>query len=44
MTQQKFNTRRRTLLAKMAPASAAVILSAPEVTRSADSNYPYRQN
>lgn len=44
MTQQKFNTRRRTLLAKMAPASAAVIFSSPEVTRSADSNYPYRQN
>ncbi|NIG88326.1 Xaa-Pro aminopeptidase [Serratia symbiotica] len=44
MTQQKFNTRRRMLLAKMAPASAAVIFSAPEVTRSADSNYPYRQN
>ncbi|MCP1065920.1 Xaa-Pro aminopeptidase [Serratia symbiotica] len=44
MTQQKFNIRRRMLLAKMAPASAAVIFSAPEVTRSADSNYPYRQN
>ncbi|NIH15669.1 Xaa-Pro aminopeptidase [Serratia symbiotica] len=44
MTQQKFNTRRQALLAKMAPASAAVIFSAPEMTRSADSNYPYRQN
>ncbi|WP_413653049.1 Xaa-Pro aminopeptidase [Pantoea sp. B65] len=28
----------------MAPASAAVIFAAPEATRSADSEYPYRQN
>jgi len=28
----------------MAPASAALIFSAPEATRSADSEYPYRQN
>ncbi|EQA4238104.1 Xaa-Pro aminopeptidase [Serratia marcescens] len=44
MTQQEFNNRRQALLAKMAPASAAVIFSAPETTRSADSDYPYRQN
>ncbi|SUI47224.1 proline aminopeptidase P II [Serratia marcescens] len=29
MTQQEFNNRRQALLAKMAPASAAVIFSAP---------------
>ncbi|WP_407704440.1 Xaa-Pro aminopeptidase [Winslowiella arboricola] len=28
----------------MAPASAAVIFAAPEATRNADSEYPYRQN
>ncbi|WP_426817519.1 Xaa-Pro aminopeptidase [Winslowiella sp. 2C04] len=39
-----FLQRRQTLLAKMAPASAAVIFAAPEATRSADSEYPYRQN
>lgn len=42
MTQQKFNTCRQALLAKMDLANAAVIFSAPEVTRRADSNYPYR--
>nr|WP_276513574.1 Xaa-Pro aminopeptidase [Winslowiella toletana] len=36
--------RRQALLAKMAPASAAVIFAAPEATRNADSEYPYRQN
>ncbi|KAB8305333.1 Xaa-Pro aminopeptidase [Erwinia endophytica] len=44
MTQQEFVRRRQALLAKMAPASAAVIFAAPEVTRSNDSEYPYRQN
>lgn len=44
MTQQEFNYRRQALLAKMAPASAAIIFSAPEATRSADTEYPYRQN
>ncbi|MCX8956930.1 Xaa-Pro aminopeptidase [Erwinia psidii] len=44
MTQQEFVRRRRALLAKMAPASAAVIFAAPEATRSNDSEYPYRQN
>ncbi|MFS2225502.1 Xaa-Pro aminopeptidase [Pantoea sp. B65] len=39
-----FLQRRQALLAKMAPASAAVIFAAPEATRSADSEYPYRQN
>ncbi|ELY5878050.1 Xaa-Pro aminopeptidase [Cronobacter sakazakii] len=44
MTQQEFLRRRQSLLAKMAPASAALIFAAPEATRSADSEYPYRQN
>lgn len=29
---------------QMQPGSAALIFAAPEVTRSADSEYPYRQN
>ncbi len=44
MTQQEFLRRRQQLLAKMAPGSAALIFAAPEVTRSADSEYPFRQN
>ncbi|MEA1063968.1 Xaa-Pro aminopeptidase [Erwinia sp. HR93] len=44
MTQQEFLRRRRALLAQMAPASAALIFAAPEAVRSADSEYPYRQN
>ncbi len=44
MTQNEFHSRRQALLARMAPASAAVIFAAPEATRSADSEYPYRQN
>lgn len=44
MTQQEFENRRQALLAKMAPGSAAVIFAAPEAPRSADSEYPYRQN
>lgn len=44
MNQHEFLRRRQALLAKMVPASAALIFAAPEVTRSADSEYPYRQN
>ncbi|WP_025122093.1 MULTISPECIES: Xaa-Pro aminopeptidase [unclassified Serratia (in: enterobacteria)] len=44
MTQQEFHNRRQALLAQMAAGSAAVIFAAPEATRSADSEYPYRQN
>lgn len=44
MTQQEFLRRRQQLLAKMAPGSAALIFAAPEMTRSADSQYPFRQN
>ena len=44
MNQHEFLRRRQALLAKMAPASVALIFAAPEATRSADSEYPYRQN
>ncbi|MGC0195094.1 aminopeptidase P N-terminal domain-containing protein, partial [Klebsiella pneumoniae] len=44
MTQQEFLSRRQTLLAQMQPGSAALIFAAPEAVRSADSEYPYRQN
>lgn len=44
MKQNEFHRRRQAFLAKMEPASAALIFAAPEVTRSADSEYPYRQN
>jgi len=44
MTQQEFLRRRQALLAKMVPGSAALIFAAPEVTRSNDCEYPYRQN
>ncbi|EOI3464406.1 Xaa-Pro aminopeptidase [Cronobacter dublinensis] len=44
MTQQEFLRRRQALLEKMAPASAALIFAAPQATRSADSEYPYRQS
>lgn len=39
-----FLQRRQALLDKMVPESAALIFAAPEVIRSADSEYPYRQN
>lgn len=44
MTQQEFQHRRQALLAKMKAGSAALFFAAPECTRSADSEYPYRQN
>ncbi len=44
MTQQEFLRRRQALLAQMAPGSAALVFAAAEATRSADSEYPYRQN
>ena len=40
MTQQEYLRRRRALLAKMQPGSAALIFAAPEATRSNDSEYP----
>lgn len=44
ISQQEFQRRRRALLAQMQPGSAALIFAAPETTRSADSEYPYRQS
>lgn len=44
MTPQEYQRRRQALLTQMQPGSAALIFAAPEVTRSADSEYPYRQN
>lgn len=41
---ETFQQRRQALLAKMAPGSAALIFAAPEVTRSNDTEYPFRQN
>lgn len=44
MTLHEYQNRRQALLAKMAPGSAAIIFAAPEATRNADSEYPYRQS
>lgn len=40
ISSQEYSRRRQALLAKMQPGSAALIFAAPEVTRSADSEYP----
>ncbi|MXP49697.1 Xaa-Pro aminopeptidase [Pantoea sp. Eser] len=40
----RFQQRRQALLAKMVPGSAALLFAAPEVTRSNDTEYPFRQN
>ena len=44
ISNQEYSRRRQALLANMQPGSAALIFAAPEVTRSADSEYPYRQS
>ena len=44
ISSQEYSRRRQALLAAMQPGSAALIFAAPEVTRSADSEYPYRQS
>ncbi|KKW49667.1 proline aminopeptidase P II [Pantoea ananatis] len=44
MSLETFQQRRQALLAKMVPGSAALIFAAPEVTRSNDSEFPFRQN
>ncbi len=44
ISRQEFQRRRQALVEQMQPGSAALIFAAPEVTRSADSEYPYRQN
>jgi len=40
----RFQQRRQALLAKMVPGSAALLFAAPEVTRSNDTEYSFRQN
>lgn len=40
----EFQRRREKLLAKMAAGSAAIVFAAPERTRSADTEYPFRQD
>ncbi|MFV0548172.1 MAG: Xaa-Pro aminopeptidase [Limnobaculum xujianqingii] len=44
ITLSEFQRSRQALLSKMASGSAAIIFAAPERTRSADSEYPFRQN
>lgn len=44
ISRQEFQRRRQATVEQMQPGSAALIFAAPEVTRSADSEYPYRQN
>ena len=44
ITLEQFHQRRQALIAQMAPGSAALIFAAPEVTRSNDTEYSYRQN
>lgn len=44
ISQQEYQRRRQVLLAQMQPGSAALIFAAQEATRSADSEYPYRQS
>ncbi|MDR0806809.1 MAG: Xaa-Pro aminopeptidase [Enterobacteriaceae bacterium] len=44
MTLAEFQRRRQALLAQMTAGSAAIIFAAPERPRSADSEYPFRQN
>lgn len=44
ITLSEFQRRRQALLSKMVSGSAAIIFAAPERTRSADSEYPFRQN
>ncbi len=40
ISRQEFQRRRQALVEQMQPGSAALIFAAPEVTRSADSEYP----
>ncbi len=44
ITLENYQRRRQALLAKMVPGSAALFFAAPEVTRSRDTEYPFRQN
>lgn len=44
ISTDEYEARRNTLLANMQPNSIAIILAAPEVTRSNDTEYHFRQN
>ncbi|WP_083429504.1 Xaa-Pro aminopeptidase [Pantoea sp. Ae16] len=44
ITLEQFRQRRQALITQMAPGSVALIFAAPEVTRSNDTEYSYRQN
>jgi len=44
ITLEHFRQRRQALIAHMTPGSAALIFAAPEVTRSNDTEYNFRQN
>ncbi len=44
ITLENYQQRRQSLLAKMVPGSAALLFAAPEVTRSRDTEYLFRQN
>lgn len=44
ITQENYQRRRQALLSTMVPGSAALIFAAPEVTRSRDTEYLFRQN
>ncbi len=44
ITQENYQRRRQALLSQMVPGSAALIFAAPEVTRSRDTEYLFRQN
>lgn len=44
ISQKNYHQRRQALLKQMVPGSAALIFAAPEVTRSRDTEYLFRQN
>ena len=44
ISKSEFAARRKRLMAEMAPNSVAIIPAAREVTRSRDTEYPFRQN
>ena len=44
ISKSEFAARRKRLMSEMAPNSVAIIPAAREVTRSRDTEYPFRQN
>ena len=44
ISKSEYSQRRKRLMAEMAPDSVAIIPAAREVTRSRDTEYPFRQN